>query len=282
MDVLGDSDDLILSQALESFENFDELDEKDVEFGNFTFDVDEFLKELEKQDNIKTEQYDVRTDPPERFGKPVNSTEIKELHKSQESTNTRRNTSWGVKVFDDWRKSRNANSGLEMQLPDLLSCSSQDLDHILSCFVIECRRADGSPYPPKTLYQLCAAILRFMRDNEIDLNFLYGKDMRFRNFRKTLDARMKQLATEGIGVTIRQADPISPEMENALWEGGHLGMKTSVALTNTIFFYNCKLFGLRGLDEHRSLVTEQFKLDKISDKMFITFYGRTSKNLRGD
>lgn len=59
MDVLGDSDDLILSQALESFENFDELDEKDVEFGNFTFDVDEFLKELEKQDNIKTEQYDV-------------------------------------------------------------------------------------------------------------------------------------------------------------------------------------------------------------------------------
>uniref|UniRef100_K1QL50 Zinc finger MYM-type protein 3 n=1 Tax=Magallana gigas TaxID=29159 RepID=K1QL50_MAGGI len=168
-----------------------------------------------------------------------------------------------------------------MQLPDLLSCSSQDLDHILSCFVIECRRADGSPYPPKTLYQLCAAILRFMRDNEIDLNFLDGKDMRFRNFRKTLDARMKQLATEGIGVTIRQADPISPEMENALWEGGHLGMKTSVALTNTIFFYNCKLFGLRGLDEHRTLVTEQFKLDKISDKMFITFYGRTSKNFAG-
>lgn len=81
--------------------------------------------------------------------------------------------------------------------------------------MIECRRADGSPYPTKTLYQLCAAILRFMRDNEIDLNFLDGKDMRFRNFRKTLDARMKQLATEGIGVTIRQADPISPEMENA-------------------------------------------------------------------
>lgn len=170
MDVLGKSDDMILSQALESFENFYELDEN-VEFGNFTFDVDDFLKELEKQDNIKTEQDDVRTDPPERFGKPVNSTEIKELHKSQESTNTRRNTSWGVKVFDDWRKSRNANASLEMQLPDLLSGSSQDLDQILSCFVIECRRADGSPCPPKTLYQLCAAILRFMRDNDIDLNF---------------------------------------------------------------------------------------------------------------
>lgn len=55
MDVFGDSDDLILSQALELFENFDVLDEKNVEFGNFTFDVNEFLKELERQDNIKTE-----------------------------------------------------------------------------------------------------------------------------------------------------------------------------------------------------------------------------------
>ena len=143
MDILGDADDLILSQALESFENFYELDEV-VEVGNFSFDVDDFLKELEKQDNIKTEPDDVRTGPLERFGKPVNSTEIKELHKSQESTNTRRNTSWGVKVFDDWRKSRNANSGLEMQLPELLSCSPQDLDNILSYFVIECRGADGS------------------------------------------------------------------------------------------------------------------------------------------
>lgn len=43
------------------------------------------------------------------------------------------------------------------------------------------------------------------------------------------------------------------------------GMKTSVGLTNTIFLYNCKLFALRGIDEHRLLVTEQFKFDKISE-----------------
>lgn len=44
----------------------------------------------------------------------------------------------------------------------------------------ECRRVDdGSPYPPKTFYQWCAAILRFLRDKDIDINFLDGKDMRF-------------------------------------------------------------------------------------------------------
>lgn len=52
---------------------------------------------------------------------------------------------------------------------------------------------------------------------------------------------MKQLATVGIGVMIRQADPIFSEIENALWEGERLGIKTSVALTNTIVFYNCNI-----------------------------------------
>lgn len=114
-----------------------------------------------------------------RFGNPVNSTEITALQKRQESTITRCNTSWGISLFDDWQKSRNANSGLEIQLPYLLSCSSQDLNRILSCLVIKCSRADGSQYPPKTLYQMCAAILRFMRDKDIYLNFLDGKDIRF-------------------------------------------------------------------------------------------------------
>lgn len=60
---------LDLSQALESFESFYELDGENVEFENFTFDAKDFLKELEKQGNIKTEQADdVKTDPPERFG----------------------------------------------------------------------------------------------------------------------------------------------------------------------------------------------------------------------
>lgn len=46
---------LDLSQVLESFESFYELDGENVEFQNFTFDVRDFLKELEKQGNIKTE-----------------------------------------------------------------------------------------------------------------------------------------------------------------------------------------------------------------------------------
>ncbi|XP_069106898.1 uncharacterized protein [Argopecten irradians] len=78
------------------------------------------------------------------------------------------------------------------------------------------------------------------------------------NFRKTQDARMKQLASEGIGVSLKQADPITPEQDNALWESDNLGKASSQAIIHTLFYYNCKLFGLRGHDDHRNLQTSYF------------------------
>ena len=34
------------------------------------------------------------------------------------------------------------------------------LNHWLSKFVLEARKADGEPYPPNTLYQICSGLLR--------------------------------------------------------------------------------------------------------------------------
>lgn len=46
--------------------------------------------------------------------------------------------------------------------------------------------------------------------------FLDNKDCRFQNFRKTLDTWMKQLASYGKDVKVRQADPNTPVMEDHL------------------------------------------------------------------
>lgn len=56
----------------------------------------------------------------------------------------------------------------------------------------------------------------------------------------------------------KQADPISADDENILWEKDLLGGATLNSLLNTVFYYNYKLFGLRGLDEHRSRTRDQF------------------------
>lgn len=120
-----------------------------------------------------------------------------------------------------------------------------------------------------------------MRDNGVtNMNFLDNNDKRFYNFRKTLDARMKERSSKGIRLKKKQ-DPISSDDENLLWEKDLLGGATSKSLLNTVFYYNCKLFGLREMDEHRSLTRDQFSLGQDNVGTFIDFQGKTSKNVSG-
>lgn len=92
---------------------------------------------------------------------------------------------------------------------------------------------------------------------------------------------MKSLIELGIGCTTKQADPILPEDEAKLWDVGVFGKKNAEQLQKTIFFYACKIFGLRGCDEHHNLECEQFTIG--SDKLgkFIQFTGRKTKIYKG-
>ena len=61
--------------------------------------------------------------------------------------------------------------------------------------------------------------MRYIRLNgkpEIDL----FKDKTFAEFRSVLDAEMKCLKSAGIGSRARKAEPITPQEEDLLWEGG--------------------------------------------------------------
>lgn len=114
-----------------------------------------------------------------------------------------------------------------------------------------------------------------------DMNFWDAKDARFHDFRKTVDAHMKEFASQGIGVSVKQADPLTPEQEDVLWNKIFLGQHSSKSYLNTVFYYNCKLLGLRGLDKHRKLEVCQLKCVVSDGKTYIEFCGRTSKNFAG-
>lgn len=259
-----DLDDLSLSQAVDKYElaeiSSGEFD--DIDFGQFGMSTEDLISgSLENK----------------RFGsvKQVDTADIRQLVANQESKNTRRNTNWAKRTWDEWAAWRG-------NIPDLTKMNVSDLNHFLSCFVLECRRKDGSEYPAATLYQISAGLLRYMRDNGVtDLNFLDNNDKRFYNFRKTLDARMKEISSKGIGLKKKQADPISPDDENLLWDKNLLGSGSSKSMLNTVFYYNCKLFGLRGMDEHRSLTSDQFTLGQDKEGTYIDFQGKTSKNFSG-
>ena len=133
--------------------------------------------------------------------------------------------------------------------------SIQVLQDLLPKFVLETRRQDSTPYPPNMLVQLVAGIQRHLRESgRPRMSILNEKDPTFARARAALDARMKQLTKEGVGCTRRQAQPLSVEQEETLWEKGIFCLNTGEGIMYAVFCYNCKLFGLRGGDEHRNLV----------------------------
>jgi hypothetical protein len=125
-------------------------------------------------------------------------------------------------------------------------------------------------------------LLRFLRDRDIyDKNFLDEHDNRFSVLQKVLDANMKELLSHGFGTKVKQADPILTEDEEKIWEAQVFGMHSAQNLQYTVFFYNCKLFGLCAFDEHRSLECEQFEIGSDNHRKYVHFIGRSNKILKG-
>ncbi|XP_062572726.1 uncharacterized protein LOC134234683 [Saccostrea cucullata] len=120
-----------------------------------------------------------------------------------------------------------------------------------------------------------------MRENGNTLNFMNEKDDRFIRFRRSLDAQMKFLTSKGYGSTVRQADPISRDQEERLWTSDVVGHESSETLLYGVFFYNCKLFGLRGRDEHHELDISQFEVGEDDIGKFIQFVERANKTFKG-
>ncbi|XP_062602127.1 zinc finger MYM-type protein 2-like [Saccostrea cucullata] len=288
--LISDLDDITLSQICEVIENeecalegINDMSIGDFDFG-FLFGEQEELLKTEPPPEIPEPSASPETDEPQgRFARPITDKEIKLLTEDQECKNTKSNTRWAFGVWRKWREQRNKlSSNTGEFIPEFSAMDASCMDYWLQRFVVEVRNQKGNEYTPKSLYYLMCGLLRHLRDIEIfGMNFLDHNDDRFARTRKVLDARMKSLVAQGIGTTVRQADPILPEQEDILWEKGVLGQNSAISLQNTVFFYACKVFGLRGCDEHRQLMCEQFKLGSDAQGQFIQFVGRQNKTYQG-
>ena len=91
--------------------------------------------------------------------------------------NTGKATMWAIKVFDQWRESRNAAS--EEQCPDnlLVKPNVQQLNYWLSRFVVEGCREDGKPYPSSSISNILAGLYRHSKVTVPDFpNFMNRRD----------------------------------------------------------------------------------------------------------
>ena len=72
---------------------------------------------------------------------------------------------------------------------------------------------------------------------------------------------MKDATREGLHVNSKkeEKESVTEEEEGLFWNLNLLGMSTAKSLLNTVYFYNGKLFGLRG-GEHRNLMLTNFEV----------------------
>lgn len=61
-------------------------------------------------------------------------------------------------------------------------------------------------------------------------------DTEFNTMREVLDPKMKSLSKQGIGLTRRQADIISIDQENIMWQKGMLGTDSPKRLLDTLLY----------------------------------------------
>lgn len=83
-------------------------------------------------------------------------------------------------------------------LVHLFIAQPQELNYWLSKFVLEACKSSGEPYPPDTLYNICAGLLRYIRERRPEVNIF--KDSTYAGFQRTLDGEMKRLRASGLGV----------------------------------------------------------------------------------
>lgn len=142
-------------------------------------------------------------------------------------------TNWAARVFDEWRSERISDVCDEECPDDLLeSPSAEAINYWLSRFVVECRHRDGEHYPPTTLYQLLAGLLRYSCSKSKDCpNFLDKTDPQFRELRGVCDSVSKNLRKEDMGAEVKHASTFSPEEE---LERGAVGIHSPLALVRAV------------------------------------------------
>lgn len=251
------------------------------EFGSFEMDYHNACPETtDSAPKLPAAKLEPNENDDTRFGEPATDEDISKLIESTENANTKKNTAWALRVFEEWRNQRLRNSDAE--IPFLHVMTAEQLNFYLGRFIMETRRKDGVEYPPRSLYLITCGLLRHLKDkNVFDKNILDNNDCRFSEFRKILDSKMKDLLKRGFGTSIKQAELIMSQDEESMWNKGIFGDKDSETLQHTMFYYNCKLFGLRGHDEHHELECSQFVLGTDNSGKYVEFIGRASKTYKG-
>ena len=148
---------------------------------------------------------------------------------------------------------------------------------------MEARNKKGEEYIGSTLYVLCAAIQRFVREDRVGSNGAsvdIFKDSNFMHFLSVLDSKLKDLHSKGIGTTKKQTEVISNELEELLWEKNILGDDMPEKLLYTLA--GVVLWSAICFMEHRKIRPDMFEvIESRGSRPYLLYTKSGSKNHTG-
>ena len=178
----------------------------------------------------------------------ITASKCEKFDKSWVSEASCRKWAWVLKVFEEWKKQKNEAvlkqdySGELVIQQDIDKMSDEMLDFTLARFVAEVTKKGGQEYPGKN-------------------------SCTFRNLNSALNLIMEERARQGIGVDVNQANLITQEQENYLWEHGFLGSENAELLCHTLVWVLGIQFALRAGQEYRNLRPENSQLSLQCDEL---------------
>ena len=163
--------------------------------------------------------------------------DVQEAQKVVVPENTHRATQWSI--MSSRLAATEKSTFPEEQCPeDILRTDDADtLSYWLCYFCKEARKANGEAYTSRTISQILAGLLRYLRqEKQNPLNIMDAKV--FPSLHRLLDSLFTQLHAEGIGAARKQAEVIGFGKEQQLWESGTLSTESPNGLFNAVFYYN--------------------------------------------
>ena len=207
---------------------------------------------------------------------------IEHLLKERIPPNTQRKVKWVMGIFNSWYGQWRARLTDELKvLKEMSEWTNNEINYVLKYFFCEINKVDGTPYPPRTLKEICACIQHHF-NYSLHRSISLFKDNDFCELRQVLDAVMKKGAKEGLIKPKKQAQVISMEAEDKLWMNGTFGDDTPEKLLRTLIYLLGLHLSLRASQEHRDLEYgehSQLALNetKAGEKILI-YTERMSKN----
>lgn len=192
----------------------------------------------------------------------------------QENKNTRQKTERDVNLLKTFLHA------VKDDERDVEAIPPEELNEILSEFFISVRTKEGKEYEPTSLRSMLSSFERFLKRKSYAASII--NDLVFEKTRKTLISKQKLLKKKGKGNKPQASVALTEEETRILYEKGLLGMSSPEAVLNTMWLNNSLHFGLRGIQEHRSICWGDVKLNKTAGGVeFLEYNERQTKTRTG-